>query len=178
MVVSVTVGSLVAETQLAAKHIEQPQAGDVGTTKGAAATPEQVEALRKFREILTKLVSQSTAQPPGSTPLPSPRNPIVMLIRWYQREPGFEEKVAKYASMLPILETSGRSYSEMALIGIIALRARQLEVAETVYAEMRFQTTASAALEPMTKGIIVIVFVLVLLSIIFAAVLYGHRHLE
>ena len=139
----------------------------------AAATAEQLEALLEFHRILRQLASRSNDGLENRSPTKLTRNPFVLLVRWYQREPGFEETVAKYASLLPILETSGLSYSKTALIGILALQARQLEIARTVHTDVRFLTTPSAALDPVTKGITYIVCLLVILSLIVAAVLYG-----
>src|ERR1700730_13820215 len=144
-----TVGSPTVGGDGTAKDTEQPHAGGErtakeaeapnGTDKGAdedasAGTAEQLKALLKFRQILTQLVSRSTEGLENKDPPKLTRNPFVILVRWFQREPGFEDTVAKYASMLPILETSsGTRYSEMALIGIMALQARQLEIAKSVY---------------------------------------------
>jgi hypothetical protein len=141
-----------------------------------AAKEGQTEALRKYEQILTQLVSGSTGGANNNyvKPLrPGTRNPFVMLLRWWQKEPGFEDTVAKYASLLPILETTGRNYSKTALIGIIALQARQLEIARTVHIDVRFQTIPSAALDPVTKGIMSIASILVIISVIVAGVLYG-----
>jgi hypothetical protein len=139
----------------------------------SAATEDQSQALLKFRQILIQLASRPIDGLENNNQARLTRNPFVMLVRWYQRESGFEKTVAKYASLLPILETSGMSYSKTALIGIIALQARQLEIARTVYTDVRFLTTPSAALDPLTKGITSIVFLLVIVILIVAAVLYG-----
>jgi hypothetical protein len=82
--------------------------------------------------------------------------------------------VAKYASLLPLLETpSGLIYREMALIGITALRERRLEISKTVYEEVRYRTSTSAALASVMQGIGVFFCALLLLSLILSGAYIG-----
>jgi hypothetical protein len=112
-------------------------------------------SLTQFRTVLQELVSGSTA---GSEivrePLRLTRNPFAKLRRYFDQEPGFEELVGKYASLLPLLERPpGMIYSEIGLIGIRALRARRLSISERVYEEVRYRTSTSAGLATVMKGV-------------------------
>jgi hypothetical protein len=97
-----------------------------------------------------------------------PGNPFAGLLRYLQQEPGFEDTVAKYARLLPLITApSAIIYSEMALIGITALKTRQMRVAKTIYEELRYQSSTSAALLAVMRGvgIAVAVFLFVLISV-------------
>jgi hypothetical protein len=139
-------------------------------------TAEELEgyrsALVRFRTLLQELV---TAAPAGSedvlAPLRLTRNPLAKLRRYFDQEPGFEELVGKYASLLPLLERpSGMIYSEMALIGIEALRARRLAISETVYDEVIYRTSTSAALATVMKGLFLFLFLFLMLGVIIPGV--------
>jgi hypothetical protein len=85
-------------------------------------------ALLRFREMLLELVAGT---PNGSLIVDDPpkvtRNPFKKLRRYFEEEPRFEDLVAKYTSLLPLLEQpSGLRYCEMALIGVKALQARRV----------------------------------------------------
>jgi hypothetical protein len=142
----------------------------------ASLTVEELEGYRRslieFRTVLQELVSGSTA---GSEvvrePLRLTRNPYAKLRRYFDQEPGFEELVGKYASLLPLLERPpGMIYSEIGLIGIEALRARRLAISEHVYEEVRFRTSTSAALAMVMKGVALFIGIFLLLSVILPSV--------
>jgi len=118
--------------------------------------------------VLQELVSEAIA---GSEEvrghLRLTRNPLAKLRRYFEQEPGFEELVGKYASFLPLLERpSGMIYSETALVGIEALRARRLAISETVYDEVKYRTSTSAALATVMKGLFLFLFLFFMLGVI------------
>ena len=123
------------------------------------------QALSAFKALLQELVSGSVVEraPPKLT-----RNPLEKLRRYFEAEPGFEELVAKYATLLPVLEMPSESrYAEIALIGIKALRARRLAIAKNVYEEVRYRTAPSSALVSVMKGVLIFTGCLVFLTAIF-----------
>lgn len=174
-----TAGNAGGDGDPAAGAEDAPKGAEKGTAEDdLAARAKQLVALEAFRKILKDLVSKSTEGFESKSPPKSTRNPFVKLRMWFQ-QPGFEDTAAKYASMLSILETDGWRYSETALIGITALQSRQIEIAKDVYKEVRFQTTASAALGYLMKGVGGIVVCLIALIAIVAvilvvAILIGH----
>src|SRR5262249_35650941 len=132
-------------------------------------------ALEHFRTLLQELIAGAIG---GSTvarePVRATRNPLTKLRRWFDREPGFEELVGKYASLLPVLERpSGVIYTDTATIGIEALRARRLEISETVYEEVRYRTSTSAALATVMKGVGVFLGLFLILAAIIPAIAAG-----
>jgi hypothetical protein len=157
------------------------QAAKLEADLRAAKLEADQRALSEFRDILTKLVEgareekesvEGAEKNPGSLSIAtgSVRNPIDWLNRYLNRIPEFEKLVAKYTNILPTLDTDdGRPYRQMALIGIKALQRRKLEIAETVYSEVLFKTTASANLGSTLGGILLgIVFLGILGGILFA----------
>jgi hypothetical protein len=121
-------------------------------------------ALGVFRNILIALVSE--AQSEGDPPKLS-RNPLTRFRRYLEGEPGFEEMVGNYASLLSVLaQPVGLAYCKTALVGIKALRTRRLGIARAVFEEVRYRTSPSAALLSVMKG--VGLFLLILLFLIIA----------
>ena len=123
-------------------------------------------SLARFRALVQELLAGTIAGTDvAREPKRLTRNPFKKFYRWFfEQEPGFEELLGKYASLLPVLERpSGIIYSEMATIGVEALRARRLAISETVYDELRYRTSTSAALGMVMKGVgLFIVFFLTL----------------
>jgi hypothetical protein len=162
----------------------QPRSGTVSIAvkrpdEIALPTDEELggyrSALIHFRTVLQELVSGAIA---GSEdfrgPLRLTRNPFAKLRRYFDQEPGFEELVGKYASLLPVLERpSGMIYSEMALIGIEALRARRLAISETVYDEVHYRTSTSATLATVMKGFFLFIVLFLIVGAIIPAVSFA-----
>jgi hypothetical protein len=161
-------------TQVSTKGVEidKSDTGSAATKdlRAAKDLKDDKKALAVFRSILTGLVSDSEGNDKTTCENEPPklsRNPFVRIRRYLEQEPEFEEMVGKYASLLTVLEQpAGLAYSQTALVGIEALRTRRLGIARTVFDEVRYRTSSSAALVSVMKG--VGRFVLILLTLIIA----------
>jgi hypothetical protein len=102
------------------------------------------------------------------------RNPFVKMRRYFEEEPRFEDLVAKYTSLLPLLErSSDLQYSAIALIGVRALQARRVDISTTIYEEVRYRTSGSAALVSVMKGVRLFVLALLIVCTVFPGATYG-----
>jgi hypothetical protein len=150
----------------------EPGSTGIPTEPGSTGIPTEPGSTG----IPTEPGSTGTPTKPGSASTPtetgSTRNPIALLIRYFNRVPEFEDLIAKYTNILPTLDTDdGLPYCEMALNGIKALRRRKLEIAKAVYFEVLFKTTPSANLGSTLLGVCVSISCLVALSAALAAIL-------
>jgi hypothetical protein len=120
---------------------------DVGNTK---PTTNESEALQTFRQTLRALVER----------------PAKSLIRG--ETPSVEDRlVGKYAGLLPVLELPPNAgYVETALVGVRALQAGQLQVANHIYEEVNFGTSNVTALAYVMQGVLGFVLAVVLLSML------------
>jgi hypothetical protein len=80
----------------------------------------------------------------------------------------FDRLVSRYAALLPVFELpSNAAYAETALLGVKALRAGQIKVANLIYEEVIFATSNVTSLLYVLRGIgffSAIVFILFLLA--------------
>lgn len=120
---------------------------DVGDTK---PNTNESEALQTFRQTLLALAER----PPKSL---------------HRGEtPSLEDRlVGKYAGLLPVLELpSNAGYVETALVGVRALQAGQLQVANYIYEEVNFGTSNVTALAYVMQGVLGFVFAVAVLSLL------------
>ena len=120
---------------------------DVGDTK---PNTDESEALQTFRQTLLALVERpAKSLPPGET----------LTVK--------DQLVGKYASLLPVLELPANAgYVATALVGVRALQADQLQVANYILEEVNFGTSNVTALAYVMQGVLAFVFVVALLTIL------------
>jgi hypothetical protein len=120
---------------------------DVGDTKPNLNGPE---AIQKFRQILLALVERpARSSAPGET----------LSVE--------DQLVGKYAGLLPVLELPANAgFVTTALVGVRALQAGQLQVANHIYEEVNFGTSNVTALAYVMQGVLVFVLFVVLLSVV------------
>jgi hypothetical protein len=120
---------------------------DVGDTK---PNTNESEALQTFRQTLLALVERpAKSLPRGETPSVEDR------------------LVGKYAGLLPVLELPANAgYVATALVGVRALQAGQLQVANHIYEEVNFGTSNVTALTYVMQGFLGFVLAVALLSML------------
>lgn len=121
---------------------------DVGDTK---PNTNESEALQTFRQTLLALVERpEKSLPPGET----------LSVK--------DQLVGKYAGLIPVLELPANAgYIATALVGVRALQADQLQVANYIFEEVNFGTSNVTALAYVMQGVLAFVFVVALLTILF-----------
>jgi len=115
----------------------------------------ETEALQTFRQALLALVERPAQSLSPGEPLSTK-----------------DRLVGKYADLLPVLELPANAgYLAEALVGVRALQADQLQVAEHIFEEVNFGTSNVTALAYVMQGVLAFVFVVVLLTLLFFLVL-------
>jgi hypothetical protein len=126
---------------------------DVGDTK---PNTNESEALQKFRQTLLALVER----PAKSL---TPGEPLTVE----------DQLVGKYAGLLPVLELpSNAGYVATALVGVRALQAGQLQVANHIYEEVNFGTSNVTALVYVMQEVLGFVLPVALLSMVSFLLLF------
>src|SRR5438270_35822 len=130
---------------------------------------DQVRALRgaldHFRELITKLVRTSgTTTTTGL--IENALSPYFELVRMFSfsrvfsssvfgRSLTYDELVGQYANLWPTLERGPNLvYSEMALFGVLALRAQRLKIAQSILEDVQFATSTPVALTYVIRGVV------------------------
>jgi hypothetical protein len=132
--------------------------------------------------ILSSSVEETRPNPDASTPLQQYREVLLVLAELSVGAVApsanaklgaddavqFDRLVSMYAALLPVFELpSSAAYVETALLGVKALRAGQIRVANGIYEEVIFATSNVTSLLYVLRGIgafIIIVFVLSLIT--------------
>jgi hypothetical protein len=142
----------------------------------AGETPEGVvvlhEALKRFKEELAELISQTETTPSWSKKFQnffSRRSWRRFVSSSFYGMPLTEsELVGEFANLLTVLEhPDNLVYAQPALFGLLALKSSRLRIAQSILEEIIFSTSTAAALTYVIRG--VMRFVLMSVIILYLA---------
>jgi hypothetical protein len=125
--------------------------------------PDASTPLQQYREVLLVLAERSVSV---VAPSPGAKLSVDDAVR-------FDRLVSSYAALLPVFEIpSNAAYAETALLGLKALRAGQIQVANLIYEDVIFATSNVTSLLYVLRGIGLFIAIAFILALIAAFVVF------